>query len=240
MTFDEFMQNSDRTRRHNAAQQQRRAGFSEAEVNKFEELFTKHARNNVIDVNDVWKYLLDLGFQLLSMNEQELLLDKIDTARELAKAMEVANCGTEGSPINFGVMLQLLRIFYHRDDRRVVDRATKAAEETRFSAEDVSEFHSVFLKWTARDSVFKEVPNTPVGEFGTPLVKGDDIMTMSKDGMHRGLRSLGTGLNAEQRDTLDQKIDKLNTNGCVDFADFLRLMRWMEDTNFANIATVTK
>merc|ERR1712178_563037 len=67
-----------------------------------------------------------------------------------------------------------------------------------------------------------------------------DMKEISKDGMRRLLRQLGCNLSAHQREELEGKIaelDQLNHHGIphVDFASFLRLMRWMLDNNFADI-----
>jgi len=50
-------------------------------------------------------------------------------------------------------------------------------------------------------------------------------------------RKLGMRFNAENREQLEQKVLEISPKqeDSLDFADFLRLMRWILDTNFANI-----
>jgi Ca2+-binding EF-hand superfamily protein len=58
---------------------------------------------------------------------------------------------------------------------------------------------------------------------------------LSKDSIQRLLRSMGLTITKENTCKLERKIDDLDSSGRVDFADFLRLMRWMLSTNFEGI-----
>jgi len=62
------------------------------------------------------------------------------------------------------------------------------------------------------------------------------------DGIVRVLRSFGVSLNSKDRTSLEEKLSKYDRDDHerIDFADFLRLMRWMVDTNFAGLGLTAK
>jgi len=237
--LDEFIQLVDRCRAIRFAQQRRRAGFSEVETGRFHTQLVKYDNrgSGLISVNDLNQYLSDLGFKITTIEERELLLANIEAARAAASAIGVRDTGEAGTPLNMWVVVQVLRIMYNRDDRLVLDRESRSIEQTRFTADEVREFRDIFISWHTRDNVFNDTPS-PAASFNggsVPLAKSNATEDLSKDCMRRLIRSLGTVLNSGQRWMLEQKIDELNTFGRVDFADFLRIMRWMLDTNFANV-----
>merc|ERR1711957_951837 len=111
-------------------------------------------------------------------------------------------------------------------------------ETTRFTLTEVDTFREVFTNWFARDKVFEDEAasnHTGLVGGGCPRTTDEEVKELSKDCMRRLLKSMGLKLNQEQRNKLERKIDDFGTPGRVDFADFLRLMRWMLDTNFADI-----
>lgn len=69
----------------------------------------------------------------------------------------------------------------------------------------------------------------------TPPPGATEEKELSKDSIRRLLRSMGLTVTKENTCKLERKIDDLDSSGRVDFADFLRLMRWMLSTNFADI-----
>merc|ERR1712113_1218051 len=162
--------------------------------------------------------------------------EQVDTARIAASSVGVDDVGEPGSGhLSFWVLVQLLRVLFSRDDKRVLDREARAQEQTKFANPEVDTFREIFLNWFQRDKVFvdEELSNLPGG---APRTTDEEVKELSKDCMRRLLKSMGMKLNTEQRNKLERKIDDFGT-GRVDFADFLRLMRWMLDTNFADIQT---
>jgi len=61
---------------------------------------------------------------------------------------------------------------------------------------------------------------------------------LSLEAVRRLIGALGIRLNYDQRNQLDQKIRGFKAYGNVSFPDFLRLMRWMLDTDFAGMLQV--
>merc|ERR1712187_1060968 len=141
-----------------------------------------------------------------------------------------------------GVLVQMLRVMYRRDDKRVLDREARAVEQTRYSQAEVDQFRDVFMTWFEKDKVFEDEAFQNLQSAGgakvehTPRSPDEEaIKEISTGCMRRLLRSLGVSMNADHRKRLERKIDDFGTNGNLDFADFLRVMRWMLDTDFASI-----
>mmetsp|Transcript_62619 Transcript_62619/g.115082 ORF Transcript_62619/g.115082 Transcript_62619/m.115082 type:complete len:992 (-) Transcript_62619:47-3022(-) len=239
--FDSFVAIVDKQRIVRVAEGRRRAGFSTQEIDKFKRLFATYDADSsgLIDAKEVSALLTDLGYKMGTKEERDNVLVQLDKARSAASSVGVDDVGEEGGAVSFWVLVQLLRVLYNRDDKRVLDREAHAAEQSRFSTGEIEEFREVFMSWWARDKVFEDeaatlVPGASVG--GGEEDVGTDVKELSKDGMRRLLRSLGMALSADQRQALEGKILELGTpSGRVDFATFLRLMRWMLDCNFADI-----
>merc|ERR1719401_2553235 len=103
--------------------------------------------------------LANLGFKTVSTEDKLLLMQETEKARAAAVAVGVENVGepNDGNPlINFWVLVQLLRVLYARDDKRILDREARAVELTRFSATEVEEFRDVFMSWFSKDRAFEE------------------------------------------------------------------------------------
>jgi len=178
-----------------------------------------------------------LGFMVATREEQERVSTELGRAREAAAHVGVVDAEAEGQ-VSFWVLVQLLRVLFSRDDKLVLDREARAAEQTGFNSREVDEFREVFSACHQHDRVFEgPTDDTTASLDGLPgwRAVGDEAPELSKNCMRRLLRNLGVSLNPEHRSKLERKIDEFGTQGHVNFADFLRLMRWMLDTNFADI-----
>lgn len=241
LDFEEFAVTVDTARTAKVAQQRRCAGFNDTELDRFRKLFATFDadRSGIIEAKEVGLLLDKLGFKLSSYEDRQKILEQVDQARMSAASVGVEDVGQPGSGhLSFWVLVQLLRVLFSRDDKRVLDRETRAVEQTRFVLAEVDSFREVFANWFARDKMFEDeaAANAP-GAGNVPRSTDEEVKELSKDCMRRLCKSMGMKLNTEQRNKLERKIDDFGTTGRVDFADFLRLMRWMLDTNFADIQT---
>jgi len=220
------------------AAQRRCAGFSDEELERFREIFAVYDRNKDggVQAAEINAMITDLGFPMQTVEDREKVLAEIERAREAAKQVGVEDAGEAGAGVSYWVWVQLLRVLYRRDDRLVLDREARAIEQSKFSHGEVDQFRGIFLNWFENDRLFEAAamtgsrPTAPQG-----LLSGEAPKVLSKDCVRRLLRSLGVTLSHGQRILLDQRIDGLEASGSVDFADFLRLMRWMLDIDFAGI-----
>jgi len=243
--FDSFVEVVDVLRSIRVAEGRRRAGFSTTEIDRFRKMFSDYDADHSgsIDAKEVANLLVDLGFKLRTKEERDNVLAQVDKAREAAAMVGVMDVGDPGhGTVSFWVLIQLLRVLYNRDDKRVLDREAHAAEQSRFSTHEIEEFREVFLNWWAHEKNFEdeEEANAPGQHAHEEPEVDPEVKEISKDGMRRLLRQLGCNLSHDQRVELENKVselDQVNHHGVahVDFASFLRLMRWMLDSNFADI-----
>jgi Ca2+-binding EF-hand superfamily protein len=244
--FDGYLELVDELRKVRVAEGRRRAGFSTQEIERFRKMFDAYDADHsgLIDAKEVSALLTDLNFKLRTIEERDNVLIQVDKARQSAAEAGVENVGVSGGDVSFWVFIQLLRVLYNRDDKRVLDREAHAAEQSRFSQTEIEEFREVFINWWGHEKNFEdeEEDNQP-GAHDEPEVEPEH-KEISKDGMRRLLRQLGCNLTAQQKEELERKIEELDQvhhhhSPHVDFASFLRLMRWMLDSNFAGINNVS-
>lgn len=243
LDFDSFVSLVDNVREFRVAEGRKKAGFSNQEIDKFRKMFDHYDADHsgLIDAKEVANCLTDLGFKLGTKEERDNVLKQLDQARKSALDCGVVEGAQDtGGQVSFWVLIQLLRVLYNRDDKRILDREAHAAEQSRFSQHEIEEFREVFLGWHTHEAAFEEeaAANQVGGERKTEgEQEANASKEITKDGMRRLLRSLGCNLTAQNRLELEGKIAELHGPGpcMVDFASFLRLMRWMLDTNFADI-----
>jgi len=231
LDFEAFVTWAEHCRNQRVVELRKRAGFSEAEINRFQKLFEAHDTSGTGDLNtdEVTRLLINLGFPLRTVEEQQAVVQQLDEARKTA-----AERGIEGAAegkISLWVVVQLLRSLYRRDDKQTMNKVTRAAQQCRFQASEVTEFQEVFMSWCDHDSRYADDSVDP--ETGETV---DDSKALSKSSLLRLLRSLGLKIEGKDRSILDSKVMELAEDSKVDFADFLRLMRWMMDTNYCNIS----
>merc|ERR1712083_266367 len=166
------------------------------------------------------------------------MLEEIENARSAAESVGVEDVGDEGEPINFWVLVQCLRVYYKRDDRRVLGKESRALEQSLFTQGEVDMLRVTFEQACQREALFEDQTEAAASgrrrSIATPA--GYDVKELSKDGIRRLLRTLGVKVTEYQRKLLEGRIDGFETNGRVDFADYLILMRWALDANIANIS----
>lgn len=233
--FNRFVEMVDACRADRVAQQRRMAGFSDGELQHFRQLFEQFdiEGTGIIGLIETGAILEELGFTMKTPFDRERFLISVEKAREAAQKVGVEDIGDD-CLLSFWVVVQLLRVILSRDEQSVMDREANAIAYTKFGAKEVHDFKDIFT------SCLSQAQGAESEELlMTRAITGDDSVggakELSKDSVRGLLRSLGMSLDAESRSRLDNKIDELNSMGRVDFADFLRLMQWMLETNFADI-----
>mmetsp|Transcript_136702 Transcript_136702/g.437303 ORF Transcript_136702/g.437303 Transcript_136702/m.437303 type:complete len:1157 (-) Transcript_136702:90-3560(-) len=217
----------------------KRAGFSDLELDRFQSLFNQHDPEGTgrIRVGQVAKLVGELGFPLRTVEDQQNIARQLDDAR--AVAAERGTCALEASQLDFWMLVHVLRDLFRRDARQVFDKVTRAAEQSRFKANEVAEFQEIFLSWYERDhSRFADASTDQDDEGGKK--KPEDVRALSRASVLRLLRSIGLKVEGQDRENLDKTVVQLSENaeGSIEFAEFLRLMRWALDTNFCNIGKI--
>jgi Ca2+-binding EF-hand superfamily protein len=239
--LDGFVMLVDKIREIRVSYLRRRAGFSDNEIKRFEKFFQSYdvKQTGLLEMQVVTRLLGELGVQVRSREEQEEMVKQIETAREAAAERGACEHAAPGSPVNFWVIVQMLRQIRKRDDRHTLNKTAKAAAHARFNTQEVEEFRDVFMHTYEKDRFFEEADQS--AHLGEQEPEDDsDKRELTKTSLRRLLRSLGVNLDGNQRTELDTKIEQYGKNDRVDFADFLGLMRWMMDTNFGGISQAAK
>lgn len=217
----------------------KRAGFSDIELDRFQSLFSQHDPQGTgrIRVGQVPRLVAELGFHLRTAEEKQNIARQLDDAR--AVAAERGTCALEASQLDFWMLVHVLRDLFRRDDRQVFDKVTRAAQQSRFKANEVAGFQEIFLGWHDHDHCrFADASADQDDEGGKK--KPEDVRALSRSSVLRLFRSIGLKVEGQERENLDKTVVQLSENaeGSVEFAEFLRLMRWALDTNFCNIGKI--
>mmetsp|Transcript_35534 Transcript_35534/g.81397 ORF Transcript_35534/g.81397 Transcript_35534/m.81397 type:complete len:859 (-) Transcript_35534:95-2671(-) len=235
--INRFIELVDQQRKNTVMEDRKRAGFSSAEIMRFEQIFNAldYKRCGLLEPSEVVKLLEGFGLsQPRTVQEQEELVELLNKARSRAalNGCPPAECGEMGTgSATFWVVVALIRVLQERDNKEVLEKEVHAAEESRFSVVEVDEFREVFLvacqKEEAMDVVAKKRKTT----------ENKDANTLTKSGLRRLLQSLGIPLTPELNKELYHKINDIvpNTGADIDFPDFLRLMRWVVESNFGGL-----
>lgn len=236
--FDEFVDTVEARRAVHVIRSRRCAGFSNAEVDLFRQIFESYVKyeRGFIPACDIGPLLEEFGIELKTQPERDRAVSEIDRARRIAYEVGVEDAGRPGDPINFWVTLQWIRIVSNSNDKVMLERETEAMAQTRFKASEVNSFRETFAKWYLEQEASAGVVETPREEME---VSTTGYRSLTRATIRLLLTSLGLTVKTETRIKLAEQIDALSVSGVLDFPDFLRLMRWMMDTNFAGISEMT-
>lgn len=221
--------------------------------------------SDAIEREELTRLLDHLHIPMQNVQDQKDMLAKLDEARKAARRAGVTEhrIGNMGSPtIKFWPLVHMIRLMSKADDAAEVDREAAACAEVQFAPKEIIGFREVFAYWAQRSDdnnsfgiyVSPSLPQQDetkskakakastmslIGKPNGDGTEGDNsnVQWLSADGVRRVLRSLGLSLPRKEHETLETKVSSydLDERGRMDFPDFLRLMRWILDTNFANV-----
>jgi len=239
LTYADFITLADQWRNRRAIEVRKRAGFSDSEIARFQELFDQFddRKVGVLKADQVWWLLTSLGFQFRSTEERAVVVGQLNQARD--RAAELGAATAVAPEVDFWVLVQLLRDLFRRDDKVALDKVARAAQMSKFSAHEVAEFQQVFNELYTRDEMYSggEGPDQSdmMPTFSEALVK-EPAKALTKASLLRLMKSLGLKVTADHRELLDARVKEYGEDERVDFAGFLRIMRWMVDADFAGIS----
>lgn len=255
LDYDECVGLVDRSRYLNIAARRRVAGYSDDEVRILEDAFEgfDEDHNGLIERNELARLLEELHIPMHTADDQRIFLKKVDHAR--ANALEAGvlpeELGQDGFSITKATLVHLMRVIHNENDCEQVEEEGRAMRESKFIPQEVNEFRSIFDSWseasgrTGLPSAQRPCDDSPAS---TPRASSLGIESRSvslerfltREGVLRVLRTLGLNITITHRADLDAKIASYRTPipGHLDFPNFLRLMRWMLDHNFAGIAKI--
>merc|ERR1711981_1277025 len=146
-------------------------------------------------MQSVTKLLGDLGVKVRSREEQEEVVRQVETSRKAAAERGACKPAPPGSPVNFWVVVQLLREIRKRDDRHTLNKTAKAAAQAKFSNTEVEQFREVFMNTWEKEKAYEE---DEAAEEEAEEVD-DDKRELTKTSLRRLLRTLGVNLDGNQR-----------------------------------------
>lgn len=232
---DDFIGILDATRVDFVERERGKAGFTETELEYFFGIFQKHDKNHNgwLGPVELEEALTLFGWAPTSRQEQSALVAKIATAHARARGAGVETGVKEGAAdmtgkTTFWVLVQLLRLLHDENDRREERELTQLCEELHFSQAEVDQFHHIYRQYAR-----------PNPQFITGLQRKVSPTLLAGDSCRSLIRSLGVHV-SERDETFRQKLASLDKSGkpdhpSLEFWPFLRLMRWLLDTNFGGI-----
>lgn len=218
--FDGFVELCDSCRAEITAKEKKKAGFSDAQIEKFRETFNQFDKDRSceLDANEVVGLAKEFGFAPTNREEQQTFIKKMDVARERAKNAGVKDTGSkDGMP--FWVFVQLARIMQSDHDQAEEKRKEKLMSELEFSDREVEEFRTIYndKRVVIKDEFENETEGLP------------------RQSIRRLLYVIGIEIKAEKKVQLDEQLDRLGCpadDGLLEFFGFLRLMRFLVDSSW--------
>jgi len=217
--FDEFVKLADSCRADRVAKERKLAGFTEARITELEKVYNKFDKDKSgeIDTLELVEILKEFGWQPKTREEQTALMKKLDIARAKARYAGVKEVGADGSgTIKFWTFVQLCRMLETEQEVAEEARTNALMKELKFTIKEVEEFRNIFLE--------KKREYAEESGFNNDALEG-----LPRDAILRLMRMLGVSVKAERKVTLDRQLIDLGCplDGVLDFAGFLRLMRWL-------------
>lgn len=217
--FDAFVGLVDRCRAEVVAREKKKAGFSDAKIERFEQLFSDFDkdRSGNIDAMELLGMLKMFSWEPKTRDEQQALTQKIDTAH--LKAREAGAEQAEGSEgITFWSFVQLARILETEHDYAEEQKMTSLMVRLKFSQKEVEEFRVVYVDKK------KAIADTD----------GEELDGLPRQAVRRLLYMIGIEVKGDKKTMLDDELDRLDCpdDGRLDFFGFLELMRFLLDSGW--------
>lgn len=236
-------------RRAHACRRRECAGLPEEEVARLREAFDDFAGQGrgTVERLELADLLTQFQVPARSAEERGHVFRRLDQARERALVSGVPSDDlgeSQGPRVHFWVMVHLVRILRLDREEAESQHTSQAMEETSFTQREADEFREVFDLWVSRrverggggSPTGAESSNGSCSPSGSSSPSGTPSPgQLAVEDVRRVLRSLGLSLNGRQRGELKRYLTGQGADIGLDFATFLRLMRWMLDGNFADI-----
>ena len=230
--FDLFVDVVDASRLEYVRQEKKKAGFTDEELQRYTESFQKIDRDGSgsIEGKELLKLLEAFGWEPRSKHEREVLMERLNTARKRAREAEAPKVSADdGAEFGYWEFIQLARELNTLHEKAKEQAMNQLMEEVQFNQKEVNQFHEVFLYWLHVDE------DEEVAEKAKELDHTDAGLT--RELVRRVVRNTGLSLGPERKEALDVRLDTLEEDGKLKFHGFLRLMRWILETDFGEISS---
>jgi len=239
--FDGFIVLLDMCRRASVGKHAKKAGFADEEVDVFQSIFDKYDldKSGDIDSKEIQLVLNDLGIVNRTREEQRAMLGQLDLARNKAREAGASGVSAEGSAhVAFWEFLQLLRLVRVKNDKEEEDRVAAAAQECEFKQQEVTQFREIYLQWSKQsESIADPDEDGHRRSVNFSSAGGENAeLGLTMDALKRLLRiGLKLKISPRQHDELEMQYVFITNKSRLDLPGFLKLMRWLLTSNFANV-----
>eukprot|EP00747_Dinoflagellata_sp_TGD_P019529 gnl/TRDRNA2_/TRDRNA2_127234_c0_seq2.p1 gnl/TRDRNA2_/TRDRNA2_127234_c0~~gnl/TRDRNA2_/TRDRNA2_127234_c0_seq2.p1 ORF type:complete len:588 (-),score=134.52 gnl/TRDRNA2_/TRDRNA2_127234_c0_seq2:101-1813(-) len=248
--FDSFVDVVDGVRHAHISTMRKHCGFTEAEIEFFRQTFKQYDKNGngEIDQQEIIAFLKDNHWQLNTAEEQVSMLLLIKKAKSLSHEANLedspSSVDAPSAIMSFWQFVQLLRLLQDTNERKEQERNQTALANAGFNLQEVDEFRKVFNHWSSKmeskDAALEPQKKSKSSNWHSRRSIDAALHVPSRlslDGVRSILHALGVQTRKSEREELQNHFMQLDLDDHkrIDFPDFLRLMRWMLDSNFARI-----
>lgn len=232
MDFDAFVLITDSCRADVVKKHRKKAGFTDGEIHQFLEQFNTFDKDRGGDIDPLELQLLlkEFSWEPKSKEEQAELMRKLEVASSLAREAGAETKKEGSSCITFWEFVQLARMLHTQHDRAEEDAMAKLVAELNFSQQEVDEFRKVFRSQTHKEEE-EEGHGHEQGHDSNAKHAADSISLLQ---VRRLVRQL-VNITPENKGLLDEELNELSEDNMIYFTGFLKLMKWLVDTDFAGI-----
>merc|ERR1712194_23698 len=104
----------------------------------------------------------------------------------------------------------------------------------RFSTSEVEQFRQIFHDCAKREANMKLAES--LGASRSAAQQKQENSALTREGIRRLVRSLGISISPENSILLEHQLKEVDEGlNVLNFTQFLQVMRWMLDSNFADI-----
>lgn len=249
LSFEAFVRSAERCRAAVAVEGRRRAGLSNETFDTLRSIFgaSDAAHRGFIGLGELVWMLSDSAVPVNTAEGRRTLLGSLEAARRAAREAGVQEdeVGEAGSTcVRFWDLVHLVQGLIRKHEQAVVAREQEALEQTRFSAAEAANFREIFIGMIAESNGVPDEgspPTSPAKAGPRPTLSGllrqfTSVSVLPRRSLVRAMCSIGLRLSSRQREELDGQLRAIAPTGeGLDFASFLQVIRWMLDTNFADI-----
>jgi calmodulin len=236
--FETFFKLAERGRALCVSRKQRKAGFCEEEVEHIRDIF-EHVAMRVGETKiEVLPLLTELGVQFRTEKDRQEILKHLHEARKMSLQASVEDMSPAGSTkLGFWEFLQLMRILRNEQVRAEESRVAKVIQELGFTLQEAEQFRDTFLSWTRRTQNLQESMGRSSEDLVNLFRRGSTATGLPAPDFYKLLRTLGLSMSQRQREMLEHQLLSIEpeAHGVLSFVGFLRMMRWLLDTDFAGI-----
>ncbi|CAJ1373729.1 unnamed protein product [Effrenium voratum] len=228
--FDTFVDTVDACRQEFVKQEKKKAGFTDEELQTYTEAFQKFDRDGsgCIEGRELLKLLEAFRWEPRSKEDRQILLQRLNDARKRARDAMAPKVSANDSPeFGYWEFIQLARELHTLHDKAKEQAMNDLMEEVQFNQKEVNQFHEVFLHWLHVDDDEETIERAKQQD--------ESDAGLTRELVRRVVRQTGVSISPERKEVLDVRLDKLEEDHKLKFHGFLRLMRWLIDTNFAEI-----